>query len=195
MEVPQQLLLAAHVRLVTERTVEKFLLRLFLRDEPVRSLCLISPYIDSLKGCRFTLVDLSNKIRRDEIPTYVVTREPTEDYQVEAMAILRENDWVEIRYNESIHAKVFLAATRRESESFALFGSGNLTGRSIRTNLEVGMMFTSPDSAFRWSYLSYMSPLPPAYLRIKLTRSLSTKDGGTLRTVAEARAFSHRKSR
>src|SRR5438128_2677947 len=94
----QQLDLALHIRLVTERTVEKFFLRLFLRDEPVRSLCLISPYIDSLKGCRFTLADLSNKIRRDEIPTYVVTREPTESYQVEAMTILRENNWVEIRY-------------------------------------------------------------------------------------------------
>jgi hypothetical protein len=29
----------------------------------------------------------------------------------------------------------------------------------------------------------------PAYLSQKLTRPLSTKDGGTLRTVAEARAY------
>jgi hypothetical protein len=35
----------------------------------------------------------------------------------------------------------------------------------------------------------YPTMLRPAYLSQKLTRPLPTKDGGTLRTVAEARAY------
>jgi len=34
-----------------------------------------------------------------------------------------------------------------------------------------------------------LSTAPPAYLSQKLDRPLPTKDGGTLRTVAEARAY------
>jgi hypothetical protein len=159
-----------HIRLVTERAVERFLLWLFLRDEPVHSLCLISPFIDPLRGCRFTLQDVSDKIRRDQIFTYVVTREPIEEYQRDAMKILSANEWIEIRYNESLHAKVFLAATRRESESFALFGSGNLTGRAVRVNLEVGMMLLAKgqgrpiiDELSHWAQ-TYVRVLPTSRL-------------------------------
>ena len=37
--------------------------------------------------------------------------------------------------------------------------------------------------------------LRPAYLRTKLTRPLPTKDGGTLRTVLDARAYMFRLSK
>ena len=132
-----------HVRLVTERTVEHFLQRLFLRDMPIRSLCLVSPFINPMEDSRFTLAALSAKIMRERIPTYVVTRSPVEPWQEEAMAILAENEWVEVRYNNSVHAKVFVTAAMPESESFALFGSGNLTGRSIEANIEVGMLIVA----------------------------------------------------
>lgn len=132
-----------HVRLVTEKTVEHFLQRLFLRDMPVRSLCLVSPFINTMEDSRFTLADLSAKITRERIPTYVVTRSPVEPWQESAMAILAQNDWVEVRYNNSVHAKVYVTAAMPESESFALFGSGNLTGRSIEANLEVGMIIVA----------------------------------------------------
>ncbi len=132
-----------HIRLVTEKTVEHFLLRLFLRDVSVRSLCLVSPFINTMEESRFTLADLSAKIARERIPTYVVTRSPVEPWQDAAMAILAENEWVEVRYNNSVHAKVYVTAATPESESFALFGSGNLTGRSIEANLEVGMIIVA----------------------------------------------------
>lgn len=138
--VPQD---TRHVRLVTEKTVEHFLQRLFLRDMPIRSLCLVSPFINTMEGSRFTLADLSAKITRECIPTYVVTRAPVEPWQEDAMAILAANDWVEVRYNNSVHAKVYVTAAMPESESFALFGSGNLTGRSIEANLEVGMIIVA----------------------------------------------------
>lgn len=132
-----------HIRLVTERTVEHFLLRLFLRDAPIRNVCIVSPFINTLEGSRYTLQDLSAKIQRERIPTYVVTRPPTEPYQEAAMAVLARNEWVEIRFNESVHAKVYVSSAVPESESFALFGSGNLTGHSIAANIEVGVIIVA----------------------------------------------------
>jgi phosphatidylserine/phosphatidylglycerophosphate/cardiolipin synthase-like enzyme len=134
---------ARHIRLVTERTVDYFLQRFFLRDVAIRSLCIVSPFIDTLEGSRFTLRDLSEKIERECIPTYVVTRSPSEPYHEEAIAILACNDWIEIRFNESVHAKVYVTSVIPESESFALFGSGNLTSRSIADNIEVGMLIVA----------------------------------------------------
>jgi phosphatidylserine/phosphatidylglycerophosphate/cardiolipin synthase-like enzyme len=99
--------------------------------------------MNALRESRFTLADVSAKIRHERIPTFVVTREPAQPWQEEAMAILEENEWIEIRYNASIHAKVFVASAQDPAESFALFGSGNLTGKSITSNLEVGMMITA----------------------------------------------------
>jgi len=73
----------------------------------------------------------------------VVTRSPSEPYQEEAVAILAENEWIEIRFNESVHAKVYVSSSIPESESFALFGSGNLTSHSIADNIEVGMLIVA----------------------------------------------------
>jgi hypothetical protein len=132
-----------HIRLLTEKTVEHFLLRFFLRDVSIRSLCIVSPYISALAGSRFTLYDLSDKILRERIPTYVVTRTPAEKYQQDAIDVLTGNEWVEIRFNETLHAKVYVSSAIPESESFALFGSGNLTDRSIGSNIEVGMLIVA----------------------------------------------------
>jgi len=120
--------------------VEHFLARLFLRDPLLRSLTLVSPFVNTMQDCRYPLADLSAKIKSQRIPTYFVTRKPQESWQEEAVALLLKNDWIEIRFNESLHAKVFVASAVQESESFAVFGSGNLTGAAINTNLEVGML-------------------------------------------------------
>ncbi len=132
-----------HIQLVTDRPVEKFLLRLFLREANMRSISIISPYISTLAGCRFTLADLRRKVERERIPTYIVTREPAEGYQLEAMAVLLGSPWIEIRYNASVHAKVYVAMAVREPDSFGLFGSGNLTAQSYQSNIEVAMMLYS----------------------------------------------------
>ena len=129
-----------HVRLLTDRMVEHFLARLFLRAPPLRSLTLVSPFVNTMQDCRYSLSDLSDKITARRIPTYFVTREPEEAWQEEAVALLAKNKWIEIRFNESLHAKVFIASAVQESESFAVFGSGNLTGAATNSNLEVGML-------------------------------------------------------
>lgn len=131
---------ARHIRLMTDRPVEQFLLRLFLRDADLRSLSIVSPYISSLAGYRFTLAHLRQKVEQERICTYVTTREPTEQYQEEAMMVLLGSPWIEVRYNPSVHAKVYVAMASREADSFALFGSGNLTTASFQTNIEVAMM-------------------------------------------------------
>ena len=59
------------------------------------------------------------------------------------MAVLASNEWVEIRFNESVHAKVYVSSAVPESESLALFGSGNLTSSSIAANIEVGMIIVA----------------------------------------------------
>jgi phosphatidylserine/phosphatidylglycerophosphate/cardiolipin synthase-like enzyme len=59
------------------------------------------------------------------------------------MAVLANNEWVEVRFNESVHAKVYVSLALPESESFALFGSCNLTGASITSNIEVGMIIVA----------------------------------------------------
>jgi phosphatidylserine/phosphatidylglycerophosphate/cardiolipin synthase-like enzyme len=117
--------------------------RLFLRETPLRGLCIVSPFIATLSDSRFTLMDLRKKVEKERIPMYVVTRSPVESYQREAMAILLNCPWIEVRYNASIHAKVYVATARREADSFALFGSGNLTARSIESNIEVAMLIYS----------------------------------------------------
>lgn len=129
--------------MLTERTVERFLLRLFLREAPLRGLCIIAPYIAPMRGRRFSLLDLRKKVEAENIPTYVITRRPVEEYQHETDEVLKGSPWIEVRYNDSIHAKVYVAHAKQESESFALFGSGNYTAKSIESNIEIGMMVYS----------------------------------------------------
>lgn len=129
--------------IVYERTVERFLLRLFLRDAKLRAICIVSPFISSLADARYSLRNLREKVERERVPTYVVTREPTDDYQAEAVHELLGSPWIEVRYNALIHAKLYVATADRDPDSFALFGSGNLTGRSIESNVELAMLVYS----------------------------------------------------
>ena len=129
-----------YVELVTERTVERFLSRFFLRDARIQALCIVTPFIAAMTGHRYSLRDLRAKVESDRIPTYVITREPLDDYQHEAMQAMVGSSWIEIRYNLCLHAKVYVAFAERESDSFALFGSANLTSKSLVSNIELGMI-------------------------------------------------------
>jgi len=132
-----------YAEILYHRTVERFIQRLVLREPVVRNLCIVSPFISPMTGSRYSLALLRAKIEREKIPTYVITREPIEPYQFEAAAVLEQCPWIEVRYNPSVHAKLYVVQSTRESESFALFGSGNLTSKSIERNLELGMMIYS----------------------------------------------------
>ena len=76
-----------------------------------------------------------------------------------------QSPYTEIRYNEDIHAKLYICWCRKnEEQSFALFGSGNLTSGGIRHNLELGMMIYSKDHGralvrelYEWSAVALRS--------------------------------------
>jgi hypothetical protein len=73
---------------------------------------------------------LANKINRERIPTFVVTREPEEDYHKRALRTLVTCRTAEIILNDALHAKMYIAENR--VSSLALIASANLT----RTGLE-----------------------------------------------------------
>jgi hypothetical protein len=128
------------LKVYTKNTVEQFIKRYMLGSVKAKSLVLVSPFISTLEGESFTLTDILTKAQKDHTRVYVITREPEAEYQIEGMRLLNGFPCVEIRYNSEIHAKLYVCWGREVEESFAFFGSGNLTSGGIRYNLELGMM-------------------------------------------------------
>lgn len=131
---------ARNMELVTERLIERFLERLFLRETKIRCIYIASPFIATLTDSRFPLSRLRNKIEKERIPTYIICQEPDADYQKEAMKVLSGCQYIELRFNPFLHAKLYMVLSEIEKDSFALFGSGNLTSKAINHNIELGIM-------------------------------------------------------
>lgn len=127
-------------QILTQRTVENFLRRYLLNPTPPHVMVIVSPFISDLAGETYELQDVLKRVNADRTRTYVITRPPREAYQRTGMELLKMNPYVEIRYNSDVHAKLYICWYREEEESFALFGSGNLTSSGLRHNLELGMM-------------------------------------------------------
>lgn len=135
-----------YVRMFTDKSVDQFLHKYLACEVFPQNLVIVSPFISDLAGELIDLKDLVGKINSDKTITYVITRPPKEKYQQDSMEILSQSPYVEVRYNESIHAKLYICWCRNsEEDSFALFGSGNLTKGGVRQNLELGMMIYSKD--------------------------------------------------
>lgn len=128
------------LELLTDRMIERFLSRLFLRETKLRCIYIAAPFIASLSNSRFPLVNFRKKIEQERIPTYIICQEPDADYQKEAMQVLTGCPFLELRYNPLLHAKLYMVLSEVEKESFALFGSGNLTSKALEHNIELGMM-------------------------------------------------------
>lgn len=154
-----------YVRIFTDKSVEQFLNKYITCDAFPQNLVIVSPYISDLSGELIDLKNLVRKINADKTITYVITRPPKDKYQHESMNILAKSPSLELRYNENIHAKLYICWCRKSLEnSFALFGSGNLTSGGIRQNLELGMMVYSRDygrtlvkDLYEWSTVSLRS--------------------------------------
>ena len=135
-----------YVRIFTEKAVDLFLQKYLVCNTYPQTLVIVSPFISDLSGELTDLKDIVAKINKDKTITYIITRPSKEQYQQKSMAILSQSPFTEIRYNEDIHAKLYICWCRKdEKESFALFGSGNLTTGGLRQNLELGMMIFSED--------------------------------------------------
>ena len=128
------------IKLYTKETVEQFFKRYMISSIKAQSLVLVSPFISILEGQTYELKDILHKASKDRTRVYVVTRKPTAQYQEQGIELLSQYSCVEIRYNLEIHAKLFVCWGREVEDSFAFFGSGNLTSGGLNYNLELGMM-------------------------------------------------------
>jgi phosphatidylserine/phosphatidylglycerophosphate/cardiolipin synthase-like enzyme len=129
-----------YAEIVTDKPVQRFLLRFYLSNLPIQSLILISPFVGTLEGSRVTLDGVCKKVVEKAVHTYVITRAPEEEYHQQAIDALMSCDQVELRFNESLHAKLYVCLCQDESQSFALLGSANLTRNSIEKNIEIATM-------------------------------------------------------
>lgn len=125
-------------QLLTEKPVEHFLLQVICNQEAIENLVLVSPFVGTLRGVTPSMTRLVEKIDREHIPTFVVTNEPSNEFQQEAVDVLSGSRYIEIRYNAALHAKVYVCKTR--GIGFAMLGSGNLTTTSINKRIEVGIV-------------------------------------------------------
>jgi hypothetical protein len=131
-----------YLQILTDRSVQRFLQR-YMSCSEQQVLLIISPFIGNLEGEAYNLEDIIHKAQSDKGRIYVITREPQEEYHKEGLAVLEQGKNVEIRYNPDIHAKLYVSWNFNEVESFAMFGSGNLTSPGVSYNLELGMMILS----------------------------------------------------
>ena len=129
-----------YAQMVTERPVGRFLQRYLLGGVVAQTMVFVSPFIGDLAGTPFELRAVTEKAVADRTRLYVITREPREPYHQAGVELLQQCPLAEIRYNPDIHAKLYVVWSRDETESFALFGSGNLTESGLRHNIELGMM-------------------------------------------------------
>ena len=129
---------------ISYNPVIDFFRKFFIGDIKANTLIIISPIITSLlSATRFSMERLRNKIEQDKIYTYIITREPNEEYHKQAIDVLKDSNLVEIRYNNSLHAKLYICALNEPI--FAVLGSGNLTRTSIEKNIEIGMLILHYD--------------------------------------------------
>lgn len=137
---PSQVKEPPFLKVYTKDTVGQFIKRYMLGSVKAKSLVLVSPFISTLENEVFELKDILMKAQKDRTRVYVITREPEAEYQIEGMKLLNRFSCAEIRYNSEIHAKLYICWGQEVEDSFAFFGSGNLTSGGLRNNLELGMM-------------------------------------------------------
>ena len=156
-----------YIQLFTHGSVEQFINRYLISYVNVRILVIISPFIADLEGEKYSLKDLLDKAKKNRTRVYVITRPPEEEYQKKSMGLIYKYPNVELRYNTDVHAKLFVCWGKEVDESFALFGSANLTPGGLRHNLELGMMILSKDHGqtlvtdlYQWGNFSVRSISP-----------------------------------
>jgi len=127
----------------SENPVLDFFKRLYLTDIQPTTLIIISPFVGDLSRTRYSFERLRRKIEKENIPTYIITREPEDDIHKAALDLFLNCNFVEIRYNNSLHAKLYVCMGR--DTGFAILGSGNLSRNSMERNIEIGLLVLPHD--------------------------------------------------
>lgn len=128
---------------IAKNPVKDFFKRLYLSDIKPFTLTIVTPIMGSFSGTQYSLLRLLRKIEEEKFFTYIITRKPESEFHLDAINTFINSDLVEIRYNNSLHAKVYLCLGK--DTGFALLGSGNLTPTSLKRNIEIGMLIFSHD--------------------------------------------------
>lgn len=164
---------------ITDNPVEEFLKRFFTINLDSPTLIIVTPIIGSLFGTKYSIQKLKNKIDSERILTYIITRTPEEKFHNDAIDILKSSDFVEIRYNNSLHAKLYVCIGK--NDGYAMLGSGNLTETSIRENIEIGILILNRgkgkkilNELFRWGIVRLRT-----LKESKLIKSIKYKGGNT----------------
>jgi hypothetical protein len=128
------------LEILTSRFVERFLIEFMRTSNKPQVMMILSPYIGDLTGGLYTLKDLIDKVNENHTRVYVITSPPSEEYQAAAMELFQQSQFIEIRFNPQLHAKLYINWCKEENQNFAMFGSGNLTTKGMVQNIELGML-------------------------------------------------------
>lgn len=110
----------------------------FLLATDIKSLVILSPWISTLPDENIRLEDIILTIKKHNVPTTVIMRDPErERLNVRAATLFRQCLNIDLYFNNELHAKVYVC--RCAPFGFALLGSANLSGRATRTH-EIGVM-------------------------------------------------------
>lgn len=127
----------SYVRVLVEGGHREFFDR-FLLAERVRSLVIVTPWIDSLGEMFNQFSRLVAKVEKEQIDTTVIVRHPRkEPMNYPAVTRLSGLSTVHLYFNNELHAKVYSCYCL--PYGFAYVGSANLTGRAT-VAFEVGVM-------------------------------------------------------
>ncbi|OQC18253.1 MAG: hypothetical protein BWX72_00137 [Firmicutes bacterium ADurb.Bin080] len=132
--------------ILTDRVVEQFFVRLNVVSHIVDELLIVSPVLGTLSGTKMPIERLKQLIRVNKIQTYLVTRSPENDLTIGApghrpvLETLGNINGLEIRYNDALHAKIYVCICKDPQNNFAVVGSANMTRSSIERNIEVGIL-------------------------------------------------------
>lgn len=126
-----------YATLVTKRVPESFTRRFIETNDHYHSLTIVSPWIDLLEKSRYPLKRILEKINKKTIRTFVITRKPEESWHQKAIDLLLTSDFVEMNFNNDLHAKFYVCECN--PYSYALLSTANLTSSGIE-GYEAGMM-------------------------------------------------------
>jgi len=124
---------------VVRKSVQSvFSARLKRSKNEVQKIIIVSPWISYGDNKKGSLLNIVSVIDAYKIPTYVFTRQPQNVTHTQAMNTLISCPYVEIVYNNNLHAKLYICVAPYPY-GFAIIGSANLTVGS-QDLYEIGLL-------------------------------------------------------